>query len=86
MAEIFESVTVTISKRRYDELLKKEFAFDTYKKKIKNDKYLTDIEKVLFVDEEPEVPELFEAMGLDPILTKVEAMVEKEEDDGTETV
>lgn len=50
MTQNFDNVT--ISRREYDELNRKAFAFDTYKKRVKENKYSTDIEKLLFLGEE----------------------------------
>lgn len=102
MTQIFESATVTLRKGRYDELLKKEFAFDTYKRKIRGDKYLTDLEKALFLDEEKlEIPTflMVEEVPIESeegklivneinreVWDEIEAMIEKEEDNDTETV
>lgn len=61
MNQVFESVTVTISKREYAELLGKAFAFDAYRKQVKarHEKgyALLDIEEALFLDEEPKLPD-----------------------------
>ena len=43
---------IIISRREYDELNRKAFAFDVYKKRVKENKYSTDIEKLLFLGEE----------------------------------
>ena len=57
----FESLTVTISKREYAELLGKAFAYDAYSKVVTNtiDRggYVTDMERGLFYKEVPKVEE-----------------------------
>lgn len=100
MREITE--TITISKERHDELLRKEFAFDAYKRKIRDDKYLTDLEKALFLEEEKlEIPTFLmveevpiESEEGEPIVDEInrevwdeiEALAGKEKDNGTEIV
>lgn len=57
----FESLTVTISKREYAELLGKAFAYDAYSKvvtsTIDRGGYVTDMERGLFYKEVPKVEE-----------------------------
>lgn len=57
----FESLTVTISKREYAELLGKAFAYDAYSKVVTStvDRggYVTDMERGLFYKEEAKVEE-----------------------------
>lgn len=43
---------VYITIERYNELLRKEHAFETYRKKLKNDSFTSDFEKALFELEE----------------------------------
>lgn len=73
MNQVFESVTVTISKREYAELLGKAFAFDAYRRKLKvdieNGIYITGTEKALFMEEEPpkfEISEMLSAAQKEP--------------------
>lgn len=77
MTQNFDNVT--ISRREYDELNRKAFAFDTYKRKVKEDKYLTDIEKILFLDDEPKGIPAEE-------WAKIEALMEEQEEENAETV
>ena len=118
MTQIFESVTVTISKREYADLIQKAFAHDAFKRHLKervaSNYYISDIEKALFFKEgleeqeleEQELPELLlfdrndvkavdcaeeepeeeEGCISDEVWNEIEAMVDKEENDGTETV
>ena len=81
---------IIISRREYDELNRKAFAFDTYKKRVKENKYSTDIEKLLFLGEEKvDIMDLMrdvaenmdEACISDDVWDEIEAMVEKEEGD-----
>lgn len=78
----FESLTVTISKREYIELLGKAFAFDSYSKVVTStvDRggYVTDMERGLFYKESKEIPaEEWE---------KIEALAEEKEEEDAETV
>lgn len=56
MTQIFESVTVTISKREYAELIQKAFAYDAYKKSVKENKakglYISAVESALFLTDD----------------------------------
>lgn len=57
----FESLTITISKREYAELLGKAFAYDAYSQVVTNiinrGGYVTDMERGLFYKEVPKVEE-----------------------------
>lgn len=69
MAEIFESVTVTISKREYAELIGKAFAYDSYSKvisdNVKRGGFVTDLEKGLFYKEpKVDVAEVMRDIGI----------------------
>lgn len=61
MIEVFESATVTVRKHRYDDLLRKEAAYDAYARKLKADKdrggYVCEYEYALFVEDEPKLPD-----------------------------
>jgi hypothetical protein len=94
MTQIFESLTLTISKREYTELTRKAFAFDAYSKVVTNTinrgGYVTDMERGLFYKEEAKeeiklVPEEPEEEGMAEFFTdeewqKVVEIVEAEKE------
>ena len=45
---LIQDTVIGIRLERYNELLKKEFAYDMYRKELLNDKYASDTEKTLF--------------------------------------
>ena len=84
----FESLTITISKREYAELLGKAFAYDAYSKvvtgTIDRGGYVTDMERGLFYKEEPkeEEPdeEETEEFFSDEEWQKIEELAEEEKE------
>lgn len=92
MVDVFESVTVTINKKRYDDLIRKEFAYDVYKQHVKENKvkggYTTNIERALFLTDDvidvldtmPSLEDESEELFTEEEWDEIEAMVEKEED------
>lgn len=70
---------IIISRREYDELNRKAFAFDVYKRRVQENKFAGDIEKLLFLDDEPKgIP--------DEEWAKIEALMEEQEEENAETV
>ena len=48
---------VELTQERYEQLIKKEFAYDIYAEKVRNSKYADEFEKALFGIKEEIVPE-----------------------------